>query len=107
MKIKQQSTGNMRTKPTITDINKRIRVSPMIFIAPWDYSFWTTENPTRNLEGIYYQQHDLNFNVWMISPCDDSSWTPENPNQNLEEILITTEFELKWLNEMNTTINCI
>ena len=36
----------------------------MIFIAPWDDSFWTTENPTRNLEETYYQQNTFILNGW-------------------------------------------
>ena len=57
----------MRIKPIVTDIQEWIGIKPMILIYTLDNIYWTPDNPTINLEGIYHQQFFLNFNGWMKS----------------------------------------
>ena len=84
MKITKRPTVNVKTKRTITYIQKLRRINPMSLIDPWSDSSWRSDNPTSNLEVPSYQQRKLNFNGWIIYPCEVSYWKPENKNKNLE-----------------------
>ena len=65
IKLTQESTLNLWTKPNVTDIKKLISINLMRIIYPCYYGSWTHENPTSNLEVNSYQQQTLNFNCWM------------------------------------------
>ena len=55
----------MRTKPTVSDIQKLIWINPTSHIYPWCDHFETPENLNINLEGASYQQYNLNLNGWI------------------------------------------
>ena len=55
----------MRTKPTVTNIQKSIEINPMILIFPRDDDYVRSESPTSNLDLNFYQPQSLNFNGCM------------------------------------------